>query len=68
MINLCEIFCSIQGETTYAGYPCIFIRLAGCNLRCRYCDTTYSYETSFRKSLSDIIDNCLSYHPVKIVT
>lgn len=68
MLNLCEIFCSIQGETTYAGYPCIFIRLAGCNLRCRYCDTTYSYETSFRKSLSDIIADCLSYHPVKLVT
>ncbi len=34
-----ELFVSIQGETSWCGYPCFFIRLAGCNLRCRYCDT-----------------------------
>ncbi|UCF87746.1 MAG: radical SAM protein [Nitrospiraceae bacterium] len=38
-----EIFKSIQGESTYAGLPCTFIRLAGCNLRCTYCDTNYAY-------------------------
>ena len=38
-----EIFHSIQGETTYAGMVCTFIRLTGCNLRCSYCDTTYAY-------------------------
>lgn len=44
MLKVNEIFYSIQGESTFAGWPCIFIRLTGCNLRCRYCDTKYAYE------------------------
>ena len=44
MLRVNEIFYSIQGESTFAGFPCIFIRLTGCNLRCTYCDTTYAYE------------------------
>ena len=43
VVQLCETFVSIQGETTRAGWPCFFIRLAGCNLRCRYCDTKYAW-------------------------
>ena len=39
-----EIFYSIQGESTYAGRPCVFVRLTGCNLRCTYCDTQYAYK------------------------
>ncbi|MDR0965727.1 MAG: 7-carboxy-7-deazaguanine synthase QueE [Myxococcales bacterium] len=39
-----EIFESIQGETTHAGRPCLFVRFTGCDLRCRYCDTRYAYE------------------------
>lgn len=42
-LTVCETFYSIQGESTFAGYPCFFIRLSGCNLRCSYCDTTYAY-------------------------
>ena len=38
-----EIFFSIQGESTYAGRPCAFVRLTGCNLRCNYCDTEYAF-------------------------
>ena len=44
MLTVNEIFYSIQGESTYAGWPCVFVRLTGCNLRCRYCDTTYAYD------------------------
>lgn len=43
-LEISEIFYSIQGESTYAGLPCVFIRLAGCNLRCRYCDSAYTFE------------------------
>lgn len=39
VVNLADIFTSIQGESSYAGVPCFFVRLAGCNLRCLYCDT-----------------------------
>ena len=42
-MKICELFTSVQGESTYAGLPCTFIRLAGCNLRCSYCDTRYSF-------------------------
>ncbi len=67
MIKLVEIFCSIQGESSYTGYPCIFVRFAECNLRCNYCDTTYSYDTKFSKSVTEIIDEIRKYHPIKLV-
>ena len=41
-LDVCEIYQSIQGETTWAGCRCVFVRLAGCNLRCSYCDTPYA--------------------------
>lgn len=44
LLQLCEIFYSIQGESSFAGYPCLFFRLSGCNLRCAYCDAKYAYE------------------------
>jgi len=43
-LDISEVFHSIQGESSYAGYPCLFFRLAGCNLRCSYCDARYTYE------------------------
>ncbi|MEC4890922.1 MAG: 7-carboxy-7-deazaguanine synthase QueE [Nitrospira sp.] len=43
MVRVTEIFFSIQGESTYAGQPCVFIRLTGCPLRCTWCDTEYSF-------------------------
>ncbi len=55
MLRVTEIFRSIQGESSYAGYPCVFVRLSGCNLRCRYCDTTYSYEPGTAMSMAQIV-------------
>lgn len=43
-LKVSELFYSIQGESTWAGLPCAFVRLAGCNLRCTYCDARYTYE------------------------
>ncbi len=49
VLDVSELFYSIQGESSYSGYPCVFIRLAGCNLRCSYCDTSYSYDEESRQ-------------------
>ena len=56
-----EIFKSIQGETSYAGLLCAFIRVTGCNLRCNYCDTTYAYEEGKEMSLSSILENIAGF-------
>ncbi len=55
-MKISEIFASIQGESSYAGLPCSFIRLAGCNLRCSYCDTTYAYEGGYELAADEIIE------------
>ena len=49
-----EIFYSIQGESTFAGRPFAFIRLAGCNLRCSYCDSEYAFDEGTDLSISEI--------------
>lgn len=61
MLNICELFLSIQGESTYAGCPCIFIRLTGCNLRCSYCDTTYAYKEGKEWEIIDIMEAVKQY-------
>jgi 7-carboxy-7-deazaguanine synthase len=50
-----EIYLSLQGESTFAGLPCIFIRLTACDLRCSYCDTAYAFTEGKKKSLAEIL-------------
>ncbi|HNT34209.1 MAG TPA: radical SAM protein [bacterium] len=54
-MKVVEVFHSIQGESTHAGLPCVFVRLSGCNLRCSYCDTQYAYDEGERMSLDEIL-------------
>jgi len=56
-----EIFYSIQGESTYSGRPCIFVRLTGCNLRCTYCDTQYAYEEGQKMEIAQIMRRVADY-------
>jgi len=56
MLEISEIFHSIQGESSYAGWPCTFIRLAGCSHSCRYCDTAYAKTPERRMSVAETID------------
>jgi 7-carboxy-7-deazaguanine synthase len=50
-----EIYLSLQGESTFAGLPCIFVRLTACDLRCSYCDTAYAFTEGKRQPLEDIL-------------
>ena len=56
-----EIYVSIQGESTYAGLPCVFVRTTGCNLRCNYCDTVYAFEEGKEMTLAHILRKVDSY-------
>jgi 7-carboxy-7-deazaguanine synthase len=55
-----EIFYSIQGESSYAGRPCVFVRLTGCNLRCSYCDTQYAYDDGNEMEIVEIVGRVTS--------
>ena len=55
VLQITEIFRSIQGESTRAGLPCTFIRLTGCNLRCTWCDTEYSFYGGARMTLDEVM-------------
>ena len=60
-MKVIEIFSSIDGEGITAGYPAVFIRLAGCNLRCSYCDTQYSYDGGKEMCPEEIVDKVMSF-------
>ena len=55
MLRITEIFHSIQGESSHAGRPCVFVRLTGCNLRCRWCDSAYTFTGGEKMSLDDVV-------------
>src|SRR5579863_9613873 len=51
-----EVYLSLQGESTFAGLPCVFIRLTACDLRCSYCDTAYAFTEGKKQTLVEILD------------
>ena len=61
MLTVNEIFHSIQGESTLAGSPCVFVRLAACDLRCRWCDTPYAFHEGRKQSVDDVIAQVEAY-------
>lgn len=61
MLKINEIFRSIQGESSHAGLPCVFVRLTGCNLRCRYCDTEYAFYDGKQMTVEQTIEGIDRY-------
>ncbi|HUX66802.1 MAG TPA: radical SAM protein [Terriglobales bacterium] len=60
-LQVSEIFHSIQGESSRAGAPCVFVRLTGCNLRCRWCDTEYAFYGGRRMELGEVLEAVAAY-------
>ncbi|MSP55742.1 MAG: radical SAM protein [Myxococcales bacterium] len=60
-LRLIEIYASVQGESTFVGVPCVFIRLAGCNLRCTWCDSTFTFTGGEHREVDAIVEDALSF-------
>ncbi|MCX6549436.1 MAG: radical SAM protein [Acidobacteria bacterium] len=61
MLTINEIFHSIQGESSYAGQPCVFVRLTACDLRCAWCDTPYAFTEGRKMSVDDVLAAVAAY-------
>ena len=66
-MQITEIFRSIQGESTFAGLPCVFVRLTGCNLRCAWCDTEYSFTGGRAMTLDQVEAEVVRLGPAPLV-
>jgi len=66
-LRVSEIFYSIQGESTYAGWPCLFVRLTGCNLRCSWCDTSYAFDNGHWTDVPSVVETLRSMASCKLV-
>ena len=62
MLTVNEIFYSIQGESSFTGRPCVFVRLTACDLRCSWCDTAYAFEVGHKVSVGDVIAEVRAYN------
>src|SRR5262249_43500581 len=62
-MQITEIFKSIQGESSYAGIPCVFVRLTGCNLRCDWCDSEYTFSGGKRMTLEEVEEEVARLSP-----
>ena len=60
-LHINEIFYSIQGESTHAGRPCVFVRLTGCNLRCKWCDTEYAFYDGRQMPIAEVAEIIRGY-------
>jgi len=67
-LRLIEIYTSVQGESTWAGMPCVFVRLAGCNLRCSWCDSEFTFTGGTHRSIDEVVAEvtALGVHLVEI--
>jgi 7-carboxy-7-deazaguanine synthase len=61
MLTVNEVFHSIQGESSYAGLPCVFVRLTGCDLRCAWCDTPYAFSEGRKREVADVLADVAAY-------
>jgi len=62
-MQITEIYKSLQGESTYAGLPCVFVRLTGCNLRCSWCDSEYTFQGGCKMAIEEVVDVVLRLSP-----
>ena len=62
-MQITEIYKSLQGESTYAGLSCVFVRLTGCNLRCTWCDSEYTFHGGRKMSLAEVLDEVSRLSP-----
>jgi 7-carboxy-7-deazaguanine synthase len=62
-MQITEIYKSLQGESTYAGLPCVFVRLTGCNLRCTWCDSEYTFQGGRKMTIEEVRDEVLRLSP-----
>lgn len=60
-LRVIEVYASVQGESRYAGVPCVFVRLAGCNLRCTWCDSEYTFTGGEHRSIDDVVEQASAF-------
>lgn len=66
MLTVNELFYSIQGESSHAGLPCVFVRLTACDLRCQWCDTAYAFHEGTKRTIADVL-HAIAQYPCRLV-